>query len=322
MALTRPYRWLKIGISLSLISLAVIYWADFFGARYKVNQNLLLIVAAAILVALIPWEWIQSLKAGPLEVAINRPQVKNVFNKIRLDDRVANDALRQFLANNSNAIEAIAGSRILWIDDRPEKIIGQRRLFRALRLEVVTATSTGQAIQLLVDNPDFDLIITDIQRLGQSHLLIEGYGNHKDADHYKDAEGFTWYRLHEGVNFIVGLHNVKAKGPLLDAVRNTTGLFVGEKGKKQFDDWLKPVREIPVIFFAAYKKRRLELFTRPARALLTNVDICNDLNPLLAKTVSRLSEVYSRKIEYPTAKPPTSPSSSTSTSAASGAEQP
>ncbi|NIO06340.1 MAG: hypothetical protein GTN74_17555 [Proteobacteria bacterium] len=279
----RHTRYLKIGISCALILLAILYWADIFEARTKVDQNLLLIIAAAVLVAIIPWEWLQSLKAGPLEFAINRPQVQNVLNKIGLD-RIENETLRQFLANHSSDLEAIAGSRILWIDDRPEEIVGQRRLFRALRLEIVTAISTNDAVRLLHENPDFDLIITDIQRGGESYLCIEGYRDHSDADRYTDHKGITWYKIHEGVNFIVSLHRDKARDERIS----------GELVKK-----------IPVIFYAAYDRKRLVEFTRPVRDLIPEVDICNDPNSLVAKTIARLSEIHARPIQYPTAKVPT-----------------
>lgn len=283
--------YLKVALSSALILLAILYWADFFDARSKVDQNFLLILAAAVIVAVVPWELLQSLKAGPLELAINRPQVQSILNKIELE-RIEDDALQQYLSAHSTDLDSIAGSRILWIDDRPERIVGQRRLFRALRLEIVTAISTNDAIQLLTENPDFDLIITDIQREGESYLCIEGYGDNRNADHYTDRNGIKWYKIHEGVNFIVSLHS------------DTTIA-------KQLATEL--VREIPIIFFAAYDRKRLLRFIQPARALVPEFDICNDLYSLVAKVVARLSEVHTRPIRYPTAKVPTTIRRGTST---------
>jgi CheY-like chemotaxis protein len=80
-------------------------------------------------------------------------------------------------------------ARILWIDDRPEKVIGERRLLRALGVNVVPAVSSERAKQVLHEDGDFDLIISDVQRAGDTYKLTGGV------------------EIHEGVNFVCWLRH-------------------------------------------------------------------------------------------------------------------
>src|SRR5690606_32938772 len=63
---------------------------------------------------------------------------------------------------------SIAGSRMLWIDDTPERAEPERRMLELLGGEVVGAKNTEGALALLTDpervahGRDFDLIISDI----------------------------------------------------------------------------------------------------------------------------------------------------------------
>jgi CheY-like chemotaxis protein len=83
----------------------------------------------------------------------------------------------------------VKGGRILWIDDRPHNIIGERRLLRALGADVIITVSSDCAEEILNRDNDFDIIITDVQRVGESYKLNNGEP------------------IHEGVNFIVKLRN-------------------------------------------------------------------------------------------------------------------
>jgi len=256
---------IKITLSGILLLLAIFYWLDFLNMRSRVDQNFIFLLGAALLIVIIPWERLQSLKAGPLEFALERPQVQDVLRKLPLDD-VEDKHLRQFLTDHSTVLATLQESRVLWIDDNPAKVVGERRLFRALGLDVIPAISSEVAEELLVENPDFDLIITDVQRKGHSYQFNNGID------------------IHEGVNFIVKLHT--------DSARDTR--ISGDL-----------VKVTPVIFYAAYDRDRLVEFTKPARDVYPEVDICNDLNSLIVKAVSRLSEVRNRTTQYPTAKKPT-----------------
>ena len=84
-------------------------------------------------------------------------------------------------------LESIRGSRVLWIDDNPHNILGVRRLLRALGINIVSAVSSEAAESILETDNDFDLIVTDVQRMGDSHKITGGV------------------IIHEGVNYIIRL---------------------------------------------------------------------------------------------------------------------
>ena len=67
------------------------------------------------------------------------------------------------------AIQAASRSqatpRILWVDDTPQNNIYERHTFEALGIEVVTRTSTDQALDVL-EVQSFNVIISNMGRLG------------------------------------------------------------------------------------------------------------------------------------------------------------
>jgi PleD family two-component response regulator len=62
-------------------------------------------------------------------------------------------------------------SRILWVDDRPENNIYERRAFEALGFSFVLALSTAEALEVL-ESQQFAAIISDI---GRKEGPKEGY---------------------------------------------------------------------------------------------------------------------------------------------------
>ncbi len=56
-------------------------------------------------------------------------------------------------------VEYMNNSRILWIDDNPHKLLGVRRLFRALGVNITMAISSDHAYEILQTDNDFDLFI-------------------------------------------------------------------------------------------------------------------------------------------------------------------
>jgi len=69
---------------------------------------------------------------------------------------------------------SLTGSRILWIDDRPDLTLAEGEVLEELGAEVVRATDTFRAVERLQrgapggPSPRFDLIISDIARPGSS----------------------------------------------------------------------------------------------------------------------------------------------------------
>ncbi len=54
---------------------------------------------------------------------------------------------------------------LLWVDDRPENNINERRMFHALGLHIDKAADTDEALRLLAIAP-YDVIISDMERHG------------------------------------------------------------------------------------------------------------------------------------------------------------
>lgn len=65
---------------------------------------------------------------------------------------------------------------MLWIDDHPEEIIGERRVLRALGVLVVSTNSSKSARAILEQDNDFDLIVSDLQRPSEPRSRFKRYG--------------------------------------------------------------------------------------------------------------------------------------------------
>jgi len=207
----------QIAAAVMLLGLAAarVLWPEF---ALKADAIFLTLVAVGLALLVIPLKTIKSLKAAGVELSLDAPHVQGAVASLNLN-RIEDAKLRGRLQVLSHLLPVVAGSRLLWIDDRPEKIIGERRLLRALGVTVVPATSSNEARELLRADKDFDLIVSDVQRSGDTHQVTGGVD------------------IHEGVNFIVWL-------------------------RTKFNDPF--VKEIPVLFYAAYDWPRLIEFTRPA----------------------------------------------------------
>ncbi len=221
--------------------------------------------------------YIRSFKLGSLfEATLNQPGTESAltgveaWNKAKLSEpsenlteatlkqlvRVDSDRLRQRLEKLGDELLKIRGSRLLWIDDRPEKVLGERRLLRALGVMVQTAISSEDALVALRMDNDFDLIISDVQRIGET---------------FKKTGGIP---IHEGVNFVVYLRS------------HYSDLFV---------------RNIPVVFYAAYDWPRLVQFTRPAMEHAPEPLISNSVEDFVVKVVRTLALSRTSPITLPAA---------------------
>lgn len=320
-------------LSTITLSLALLRWVYFDVARERMDGIFLFFLAMAFLILIIPWEnlpWqtLKSVKAGGFELTLDEPQIKGAIDSLGLK-RIENERLRNRLKNLDSEIVKINGSRILWIDDRPHNILGERRLLRAFGIEVVMTISSEDAEEILFKDDDFDIIISDVHRTGISYKLNNGVPHH------------------EGVNFIVALR----KGYLFGLEQNYMQFlkdgYVDDILKKAFADkkrslsrhaniskidekyWeitdlsmkykiidngvaLKVydenriINSIPVIFYAAYDWKRLVDNTRPAlEASPKETEFCNSIEMLITKTILLLSEARSTPILIKLKKEPT-----------------
>lgn len=169
-----------------LIALALIRLAYHASLAGRMDSVFFALIGVALLLLLVPLDRVRSLKAAGLEFSLDQPQVQGAITGLGLD-RIHNQEIRARLARMPHQLAVIRGSRVLWIDDRPHTILGERRLLRALGVEVVHAISSEQAEHILGADNDFDLLITDVQRAGTSYRRTGGID------------------IHEGVNFLVTL---------------------------------------------------------------------------------------------------------------------
>lgn len=178
----------QIVIAVLLIGLAIMRLAFHVPLSTRMDGIFFIVMGAGLLLLLIPLRYLKSFKAGGLEFSLDQPQVQAAIAGLSLD-RIKNRKVQEILSRLKDQLPAIRGSRVLWIDDYPHTVLGERRLLRALGVEVVTAISSDQAMEILERDNDFDLIITDVQREGAR---------------YKETGGVP---IHDGVNFVVWLRS-------------------------------------------------------------------------------------------------------------------
>lgn len=165
----------KVGIALFALGLAIARVlvlekpADWFDSLF------LLLVSAPIIAFVVPWHRLTAFKAAGVEFTLASPSLQGAIAGIEMS-AAQNRILRRTLYTLGNAIEASAGSRVLWIDDNPAQIVGERRVLRALGVHVVSASSSRAARGILCEDNDFDLIITDFQRQSESGSPHRRYG--------------------------------------------------------------------------------------------------------------------------------------------------
>ena len=204
----------------AVVILAVVRAAWHSQLSGRMDSLFFVLLGAAAVLLLVPIQRLKSFKAGGFEVSLDQPQVQGAISGLELDF-IQNEKLRSSLARLQGQLASIRGSRVLWIDDRPHKILAERRLLRALGIEVVPAISSEGAEGILAIDNDFDLIVTDVQRLGESYRLNNGI------------------EIHEGVNFIVKLRNSHPD----QVVRMIPVIFYAAYPSERLIRFTRPARE-------------------------------------------------------------------------------
>lgn len=93
-------------------------------------------------------------KHGKLELAEKSPQWKVI---VPPEDKQA--VIKRALQHQT----IFSGAQLLWVDDHPENNLNERRMFKQLNVEVDTAKSTDEALQML-KYAKYDLILSDMYR--------------------------------------------------------------------------------------------------------------------------------------------------------------
>jgi CheY-like chemotaxis protein len=216
---TTVEKFLRFGAAVLLGGLAVARTAG-PGWQERMDGTFFIVMGVAILLLLIPVSRLKQLKAGGLELALDRPEVVGAIGTLNLA-RVEDGQLRAALTRIQPQLPTIKGSRVLWIDDRPEKIVALRRLLRSLGVNVLSAVSSDDARRVLSTDNDFDLLISDVQRKGTTHELTGGVP------------------IHEGTNFVVWLRT-KHEDPV---VRSMPVVFYAAYDWERLVDFTRPARE-------------------------------------------------------------------------------
>lgn len=154
-----------------------------------------IVIGVGVVLLLVPVRYLRTFKAGGFEFSLEQPHVQSAISGLDLG-RVKNARIIADLTRLKDELIAVRGSRVLWIDDHPHTVVAERRLLRALGVDVVTASSSSEAERTLESDNDFDLIISDVQRAG---------------DHFRKTGGID---IHDGVNFIVYLRK-EHKDPVI-----------------------------------------------------------------------------------------------------------
>ncbi len=171
-------RWqlvLKIGISIVALALASLIIRDPDGSKKWLDSTFLLLIMVPLLAFLIPWHRLTTFKAAGVELVLESPSARGAIKGIKMSSGESR-SIRGTLYELRNAIEDSRGSRVLWIDDHPNEILGERRILRALDIQVVSAKNSNSARGILAEDNDFDLIISDVQRKSEPESQFGRYG--------------------------------------------------------------------------------------------------------------------------------------------------
>jgi CheY-like chemotaxis protein len=247
------------------------------------DATFLTLLAAAVVLVFVPLERLTSLKAGQFEITLERTQIEGAVRSLPLttdEDKRLRAALERVEPN----LGEVQGGRVLWVDDHPHTILGERRLLRALGINVIPASSSDEALEVLERDNDFDLMISDIQRRGANYKLVERGGEViREIVRRKDEptrsfvvvmkqDGTRIVEIHDGVNFVAG---------------------VLRKSNE------RTLRELPVIFYSAY--RSLEILAKNA-SLVPDARVCNAPSALILESVRAISDARAHPIKAPSRK--------------------
>jgi len=156
-----------------MVVVRIVFWNDI---NERFDETTVTLVILSLFLILIPIENIKSLKAGGVEIELNDSQVKGAINSLDLSF-ADNKKIKSYISSiPSHDLKSLSGSKVLWIDDKPNSILGERRLFRALGIQITAASSLEQIKRKIFDDSDFDLIISDIQWIDEENPSGVTYG--------------------------------------------------------------------------------------------------------------------------------------------------
>lgn len=252
--------WTKLGLFAFLVAFALFVLLYPGLTDQKVDTSVLILITLAVLVVILPWERLTSLKAAGVELELDRPQIDKAIGDLRTlkgKENINDEKVRALLKRLAPEIEQSIGSRILWIDNSPDNVWGERRLFRVLEIETVMAVSSDMATHILETDGDFDLLISDMR----------GADGVEPGDDAKP----------EAVRFV-------------EQLRET------ETARHQKDRY-KHIPPLPVVFYSGKQYSKLLDYTQSVRGSEPIVVVAQGLETFLIDVLRILSQVRSEPSE-------------------------
>jgi CheY-like chemotaxis protein len=252
--------WTKLGLFVFLVAFALFVLLYPGLTNQEIDTSVPILITLAVLVVILPWERLTSLKAAGVELQLDRPQIDKAIGDLRTlkgKENINDEKVRALLNRLAPEIEQSRGSRILWIDNRPNNVWGERRLFRALEIETVMAVSSEMATHMLETDGDFDLLISDMRGA-------------RDVEPGDDTRP--------------------------DAVRFVEQLRETETARLQ-EDRYKHIPPLSVVFYSGKPYSRLLDYTQSVRGAEPLVVIAQGLETFLFDVLRILSQVRSEPAE-------------------------
>ncbi len=209
---------------ISILFLAVSFLFLFYPEIFprKITSPFYLFLFTSLFTAIIPIERINYFKFKDLEASFEKEEVKAAITSLALSES-ENEKLITWLQENDKQVDILYNARILWIDDNQSKLLLLRRLLRSFGVNVLVASSSSKALEILNEDNDIDLIISDIQR----------------TDFEEREEGAI--ELHDGVNFIRYLRTNNEKEQTIVPI---AVLFYAAYDDKRLYEFIKPAEKL------------------------------------------------------------------------------
>jgi len=252
--------WKKFGLAVIPIAFAIfaILYPNIPGQ--KLDNSILFLILLAILIIILPWERLTSLKAAGIEFELDKPLIDKAISDLGIlkgKENINDEKIRRLFERLIPQIEESKGGRILWIDDAPRNVFGERRLLRALNIETVMADSSELAQKYLDTDGDFDLIVSDMR---------EGEVTKKQKD-----------GMPEAVRFIVKLREMEAKRSQMSRYSN--------------------IPSLPVVIYSGQSYNQLRRLTEPIRRDGSIIIISTSTENFFEEVIRVLSDVRSEPIQ-------------------------
>jgi len=230
-----------------------------------VTGDFLLLTGLAAVVFAFPWHRLSALKAGPFEFSLEQGQIRGAIDGIEILGG-EKGRIDETLARLAADTERARGSRVLWVDDDPRRIVGERRLFRSLEIETVTVATCRDAARKLFRDNDFDLVITS---------LVKSQEIKEMKDHPRNP----------GITFVQWL-----RGGDDESIREL------------IDDSQIPAKDtvtqnLAVLFYAALPPPDIRKAIQSLSGLDPETSTASSLDELLKKSIRLLADLRSNPIE-------------------------